>query len=174
MTQGKLAKRIVHEANEFVVVFLFLAPFFISFAIFRVHLMGVCGKESSSYATEVLKALVNALVLAKVILTGDVIRLGKPIESRPVIFTTIYKAAVFTVLYIVFTVVENTVRSLFHGLTFEAALQSIAHTEKGDLLTLSLVVFFTFNPFFLLREIRRVLGVEKFRSVIFANDVQTL
>jgi hypothetical protein len=172
MTEGKFQKRIVHEANEFMVVFLFLAPFFISFAIYRVHLLGVCGKESSSSGTAVLLAMVNALVLAKVILTGEIIKISKPVEGSPLIFTTLYKAAAFTILYAIFAVAENTVRASYRGLSFSAALRLIADT-KDDQLTLSLVVFFAFIPFFVLREIRRVLGEGQFRSLFFATDVET-
>jgi hypothetical protein len=42
-------------------------------------------------------ARIEALILSKVIMIGNVLRLGRGLEDKPLIFPTIYKALVFTV-----------------------------------------------------------------------------
>jgi hypothetical protein len=148
--------------SEYFVVCLLLAPFFLSFGIYRVHLVGA-GDKSWPYAIAVATALFNALVLGKVILIGDLAKLGRRFENKPLIATCLYKAALFTALYSLFHIVESTIRGMFRGQAFTEALQSATGKEKGELLILCLVVYFAFLPLFALREIRRTLGAEQFR-----------
>jgi hypothetical protein len=112
---------------------------------------------------------VNALVLAKIILIGELARLGKSSENRRLIISTVHKAAVFTVFYLAFHVLESAVRGLLHGQTFFGALRAATVTEGKELLSLAFVMFFAFIPFFALRETRRVLGADKFRDLFFAK-----
>jgi hypothetical protein len=78
------------------------------------------------------------------------------------ILSTFHKAAVFTLFYLAFHVVEGTLRGLLHRQTFFGALYAATVTQRGELLTLALVMFFAFIPFFALMETRRVLGADKF------------
>jgi hypothetical protein len=59
----ELKKRDVHEMVELLTVLIFLAPFLVSFAIFRQYLEGACRTQPLSYGTVLATALVNALVL---------------------------------------------------------------------------------------------------------------
>jgi hypothetical protein len=151
-------KRVAHEMYEFVVVFVLLAPFFVSFATFRMYVTHEFGNAFFAYGT----ALFNALVLAKIILIGELARLGKRSESEPLIVSTIYKSALFTVLYVAFHVLESAVHALWHGQTFLGAIYQAAVTRRGELVSIGLVLFFAFIPFFALRETRRVMGADKF------------
>ncbi len=163
MDKPDLKTRAVHEVVELLTVMILLAPFLVSFAIFRQYLQGTCGIHSFSYGTALATALVNALVLGKVILIGDIARIGKRSESKSLIVPTLYKAAMFTLFYLIVHVLEVTVESLFHGQTLIGSLRSAA--PPGELTALSLVVFFAFIPFFALRETRRILGADKFHRL---------
>ena len=151
-------KRVAHEMYEFLVVFVLLAPFFVSFATFRMYVTREFGNAFFAYGT----ALFNALVLAKIILIGELARLGRKSEGEPLIVSTIYKSAVFTLLYVAFHILENTVRGLLHGQSLTGALYAIAVSKSGELGSVALVLFFAFIPFFALRETRRVIGADKF------------
>ena len=157
--------RVAHEMEEYLVVCLLLAPFFVSFVTFRMFLTGGSGNKFFAYGT----ALFNALVLGKIILIGELARLGKSSESKPLIVSTIYKSAVFTLLYLAFHILESTVRGLWHGQTFLAAIYEVAAARRGELVSLALVMFFAFIPFFALREMRRVVGADKFRDLFLTK-----
>jgi beta-phosphoglucomutase family hydrolase len=109
--------------------------------------------------------LVNALILAKVIATGEILQLGTRHKNRPLIFSTIWKSFVFALLAAAFSIVELTVRGLFRGGGITAGVSSIGNTGGAELLGRSLVMFFAFIPFFALREIGRVLGEGKLEDL---------
>jgi hypothetical protein len=154
-------KRVAHEMEEFLVVFVLLAPFFVSFATFRMYVTREFGNALFVYGT----ALFNALVLAKIILIGELAKLGRGSEGKPLIVSTIHKSALFTLFYIAFHILEHTVRGLWHGETFLGAIHAAAATRKGELVCMALVLFFAFIPFFAVREMRRVMGEDKFRDL---------
>lgn len=163
MNIAGLKKAAIRESVELLSVVVFLAPFLISFAIFREYLLGESGGRHFSYGTALLTALVNALVLGKIILIGEIAKVGKRSETKPLIVPTIYKAVMFTLLYLVVYLVEDSFRRLFHGQSLIGLL------NFRELLALSLVVFFAFIPFFALRETRRILGAEEFRCLFFTR-----
>ena len=154
-------QRIVHELWEFLFVFLCLAPFFASFATYRIYLKGGSGELLALGI-----AMVNALVLAKVILIGEIARLGRRYENKPLLVSTIHKAIVFTLFYLAFHVLEEGLRGVLHGHSFFRPLV----VEKEELLGLGLVVFFAFIPFFAVREMRRVMGEDNFRHLFFGRN----
>lgn len=163
-------KRGRHEIVELLTVLLFLAPFLVSFAIFRQYIEGACGKQPFSYGAALAGALVNALVLSKVILIGEIAKVGKSSEGKPLVVPTIHKAAIFAIFYLIVHILEGTTRRLLHGQTLLGALHSII--VPGELMAVSLVVFFAFIPFFALREIRRVTGTDEFRCLFLGRNIE--
>jgi len=103
-------------------------------------------------------SVLEALVLAKVILIGDVLRLGRRFEDKPLIVPTLYKTVVFTLWVALFTVLEHTVEGLLRGHGWAAGIGEIVSKGKYVLLGRCLVTFFTFIPFFAFRELERVFG----------------
>jgi hypothetical protein len=72
-----------------------------------------------------LFALVNAVVLAKVILIGEFAHIGEKLENRPLIYPVLFKAAIFAVLLIVFRIAEESLRGEFmEGKTLSESLYS--------------------------------------------------
>jgi hypothetical protein len=161
MAKGSLKQRAAHEMREFFVVFLFLAPFFISFATYRMYLV----HESRSALFQYGTALVNALVLAKIILIGQIAGLGKRTESLPLVVPTLVKSFGFTILALAFHALEALVHDLVQGQAFSDAIRTVAVMERGEMFRLGLIMFFSFIPFFFLGEIRRTMGEEKFAEL---------
>ena len=156
-----LKQRVTHGVREFFSVFLFLAPWFLAFSTYRMLLLKRFADEPFEYGT----GLVNALILAKVIATGEFLQLGTRHKNKPLIFSTIWKSFVFALLAAAFSVVELTVRGLFRGGGITAGVSSIGNTGAGELLGRSLVMFFAFIPFFALKETGRVLGEGKLEDL---------
>lgn len=113
-----------------------------------------------------LAAVINALVIAKVILIGEYAHLGKRSDTKPVLVSAIYKSFVYGLLVFAFHLVEEVIKHLIHG---EAVAGAFRQLRIDDLLGRVLVIFCTFIPFFAFRELSRVLGEEKFRGLVFQH-----
>ena len=119
-----------------------------------------------SRTTNYWVAVIEALILAKVIMIGAVLRLGRGLEGKPLIYPTLYKTVVFTLFVGVFTALEYAVKGLWTGTGFMGGIADFL--GKGhELLANSLVVFVAFIPFFGVKELGRVLGEEKIRALFF-------
>jgi hypothetical protein len=163
MDRAGLKQKVIHESGEFLTVFLFLAPLFGAFSTYRMLLLNQFREASFQYGT----AFINALILSKIILIGEYLRLGKRHENRPLIYSTVYKSFVFTLLVAVFHILENAVKGFLHGEGVAGALAVLNGKGRDELLARSLVIFCAFLPFFALRETRRVLGEHKLADLFF-------
>jgi hypothetical protein len=157
-----LKQKATHELVQFVAIFLYLAFFFCALSTYSMLLL----KEFSVWYFTYGFALINALVIAKVILIGEYAHLGKKHEAKPLLLAAIHKAFLFTLLVFAFHVVEEVIKLLIHRKDMATALHEI---RIDDLLGRSLVVFCTFIPLFAFRELQRVLGEEKFRALFFGT-----
>ena len=155
-----IKQKVIHEGQEFAGISLYLAFFFCAVVAYSTVLLGKFHVSYFSYGS----ALINALVIAKVILIGEYAHLGKKQEARPLVLSALSKAFLFTLLVLAFHLLEEAVKQLVHGDTVASAF----HQIRLDILVCrSLVVFCTFIPLFAFRELQRVLGEDNFRSLFF-------
>jgi hypothetical protein len=154
MGELSLKQRIIHEAGEFLKVFLFVAPPFCAFSTYRMLLLNQFGEKYFAYGT----AFVNAFVLSKIILLGEYLHLGKRQEDKPLIYSTIYNSFAFTLLVAVFHVLEDAIKGLLHGEDMAHVFDALAGYGIGEIFGRSLVMFCAFLPFFAFRETDRALG----------------
>jgi hypothetical protein len=114
-------------------------------------------------------SLLEALVLAKVIMIGEVLHLARGLESRPLIVPTLYKAIVFCILVGAFALVEHEVIGLLRGRSLAESFQQITSRLIYEWIAECLVAFLAFIPFFGLRELGRVLGKGKIQELFFGS-----
>ena len=153
-------QKIRHEFAEFAGIALYLAFFFCSLAVYKDLLLKDYHISYFVYGA----ALLNALIVAKVILIGEYAHLGKRHENKPLLVSSLYKAILFSALVFLFHVVEEVVKRLIHKEGFAGALHEV---RLDDLLARSLIIFCTFLPLFAFRELQRVMGEEGFRDLFF-------
>jgi hypothetical protein len=154
----------MHEFQDYVVISLYLAFFFCALVTYTMLLLKEHKGSSLSYAF----ALINALVIGKVILIGEMTRFGRELEHRPLYQSAVYKAFMFCLLVLAFHFVEEFIKRLIHGGAPGSVLREIL---IDDLIGRSVVIFCTFIPLFAFRELRRVLGEEKFHALLFRSRV---
>jgi hypothetical protein len=157
-----LKHRAIHEAVEFAWVFAYLAFFFCALVTYSTLLLMEFHVRYLSYAF----ALINALVIAKVILIGELAHFGKKYEARPMLLSAVYKAFLFSLLVLGFHFAEEALKGLLHGVNIARTYHEI---RIDDLLGRSIIVFCVFIPLFAFREFRRVLGEDKFYSLLFRS-----
>jgi hypothetical protein len=160
---SSVKQKAVHELEELVAIFLYLAFFFCAVTTYSMLLLNDFHVSYFSFGT----ALINALLVAKVILIGEYAHLCKKHEAEPVFLAAAYKAFLFSLLVFAFHMVEEVIKRLWHGETFGTAYHRI---RINELLARTLVIFCTFLPLFAFRELRRVLGEDEFRALFFRKD----
>ena len=158
-----LKQKAAHEFREIATISLYLAFFFCALATYSMLLLGQFHISYFAYGA----ALINALVITKVILIGEAVHVGDKFESRPLFYSAIYKAFMYGLLVLAFHFLEEIVKLLIHKKAVIAGLHQI---RLDDLLARSVIVFCTFIPLFAFREMRRVLGEDKFRALLFHDE----
>jgi hypothetical protein len=155
-----IKQKAIHEGQEFAGISLYLAFFFCAVVTNRMLLLHEYQIPYFNYGA----ALINALVIAKVILIGEYAHLGHKREARPLLYTSLYKAFMFSLLVFAFHVIEEVIKLLIHG---EKIVEALHRVQINELLSRCVIVFCTFIPLFAFRELQRVLGEENFRSLFF-------
>ncbi len=158
--KAELKKKAKHELKELLVIFSYLAFFFCALVTYNMLLLHQLHVEYWSYSF----ALINALVITKVIMIGEYAHVGKRGESRSLLVSALWKAFVYSWLVFAFHVVEEIIKRLIHGDSVATASREV---RIDELLARSLIVFCTFIPLFAFREFRRVMGEEEFQALLF-------
>lgn len=162
MSEGKsLKQKLLHEMKEVFAISAYLALFFGAVATYRLMLPEPPASALATYGF----ALIKALVLAKVIVLGRMISATRLFDDRPLIVPTLYKAALFSVLALVFEALEHLAGGLLHGKHAEEVLREVVSGHVRVILARTLVVFAAFVPFFAFTELSRVLGRDRLREM---------
>ena len=165
-----LKHKLIHELREMAWIFAFLALFFAALATYSTLLLEEFHVSYFAYGS----ALLNALIMSKVIMIGEYAKLGRRHENKPLLIAAVIKAAQFSLLMIAFHIIEEIVKQLVHGHDVRSALRELKDKGLPEILVRNLVVFCALIPFFAFRELRRVLGEEKFRALFIRTGASTL
>jgi hypothetical protein len=151
-------QKTVHELKDFAAISIYLAFFFCALTTYAMVLLKRYDVSYINYSF----AIINALVIAKVLLIGDMAHLGRKSEARPLYQTVLYKSFVFSLLVFAFHFVEEVVKRIIHH---EPSGTVLHNTHWDDLAAKSLIIFAVFIPLFAFRELRRVMGEDTFYAL---------
>jgi hypothetical protein len=156
--------KIVDEMVEYFLNVVYLAFFLVAFTWYRRLILAEYAISYSNYWVP----LIEAAVLAKVIMVGDLMRLGRRrLESTPLLMPSLYRTVVFSALVGVFSVLEHTGRALFQGKGLTEGLTELASKGRYELLAQCVVIFVAFVPFFAFKELEEVIGKERLRGLFW-------
>ena len=159
-------QKLVYEFIEYGINVAYLAVFLGVFTTYRRLILAQYDIQYLNYGF----ALIEALILGKVIMIGDLMRLGRKFVEKPLIFTTLYRTVVFTVFVALFKVLEHTISGLLHGQGLAGGFEEIMSKGKYELIAYTLVIFFVFIPFFAFKELSRVLGEGKISELFLRQS----
>ena len=162
-------QRMVREFIRYWTNVLYLAVFFGAFAWYRRFVLAEYGISYLHYGA----AIIEALILAKVILIGDALGLGRGFQNKPLIYPTLNKAVVFSILVGIFAILENMVEGMLHGKGAIGGLVALRAEGRDELLSRCLITFLAFIPFFAFRELAGLLGEGKLHRLFFKNRAAT-
>ena len=156
-------RKVVDEMVEYYFNFVYLAFFLVAFAWYRRLILAEYDILYLSYWVP----LVEAAILAKVIMVGDLLRFGRGLERKPLLLPTLFRTVLFSVYVGVFSVLERTVRGLLHGEGLRGGLADLASKGRNELLAECVIIFCAFVPFFAFKELEGVLGADKLRDLFW-------
>ncbi|MGB8874233.1 MAG: hypothetical protein WCB64_07005 [Desulfobaccales bacterium] len=147
-----LEKKIRHEMKQFVMVFLYLAILIGSFNTYKWLLMAEYHVGYFVYGY----TLIEALVLAKVIIIGESLGIGQRFSNRPLIVPTLYKTLLFALFMLAFAILEHLIKGFLHGNDLAEVFQEVIR-GRYEILSRILIMFVALIPFFAFGEAERAL-----------------
>ena len=163
-TKPSFKQRATNELKDFAWISFYLAFFFCALSFYATVLLRKYEIDYLNYSL----AIINALIVAKVILIGEMAHLGRRVEARPLYQSVIYKSVVFTLFVLAFHFFEEFIKRLIHHGIAGSVLRE-AHVP--DLLSRMLLVFCAFVPLFAFRELGRLIGDAKLHALFFKSGV---
>ncbi|HEY2585676.1 MAG TPA: hypothetical protein VGI81_07925 [Tepidisphaeraceae bacterium] len=156
--------RLKKEAKSMFLLFLYLALLLGSFTTYRRLLLAQYHITYLHYGY----AVIEALVLAKVILIGRLLQIGSRRVSRPpLIWPTLYKTLCFGLLIVVFNALEYFVDGLWHRDTLRGIVADFFRLGEREILSRVIVMVVALVPLFAFWEADRALGEGKLLALFF-------
>lgn len=161
-----LKEKAREEFRELWMIALYLAIFLGALTTYRRLVLAEVGVSYLHYGFSV----VEALILAKVILIGEALGLGRRFERPPLLVAALVKSVLFGLLVGVFTVLERVVEGLAQGKDWPAIVASFVENGLDEMSARTLMMIVAFVPFFAFWEMRRVLGSGRFYRLFFTSE----
>lgn len=152
-----LKQKFSREMTRYCMYTAFFTLFFCAFSTYRRLILG-------EYAISYIHfgySFVESLILAKVILIGEMFGLGERFSNKPLIIPTLYKTLVFTLFVLAFGIFEHFFMGFITGKNMTIVYQELIDKGIDEILMRMLVMFFVFILFFAFLEIGQVLGDNK-------------
>jgi hypothetical protein len=162
-TSSTLKQKAIEQMKEFSLIALYL---WLVFGLFIVYKSVILADYHIAFAYHGF-ALINALALGKVMLVAKDLHLGERFDDAPLIYPTLLKSAVFTVVLACFKILEDAAIGLYHGKSFGDSVADLGGGTLHAMLTLTLLLFVILIPFVGVGELQRVLGEGKLKQLFF-------
>lgn len=151
-------EKIIHETRLLAFLTLYLVLFLNALTIYRSLVLN----EPMLTYFHFGKNVIEAVVLAKIILLGIMLKLGERYADKPLVVPVLFKAALYSCFVFVFDFLEHVFIGFFKGekaidVWREFATQGI-NINAGKLM----ISFLFFILLFSILEVARVIGVQKF------------
>lgn len=122
-------------------------------------------------------ALINSKLMAKVVFLGEHTRLNKRFESKPLIYTILFKSLVFAIILFFFRVLEEIMIGVWNGHSVYDALVTDhpGVTDGSAIIVIAMVctiMFVALIPFFAYMEIEEALGPNTLRNLLFRKSLE--
>ncbi len=158
-----LKRRVRDGLVEYGLNVVYLTIVFGAFTVYRRLLLADHGIVYGNYWV----AVIEALVLGKVIMIASIFHLGQWLEDRPLVYPVLYKTVVFCLIVAAFKWLEEGMVDWWNGEGIGAGLAAFAAKGWHEVLANSLIVFVAFVPFFAVKELGRVLGGSTIAKLFF-------
>jgi len=161
----RLKERGIEEFKRFLLMFFYL---WVVFGLFVLNESLVLGERHISFASQSF-ALINAAIMAKVMLIAEDLKLGRQLDRMPLIYPVVYKSALFAFVFIAFHAIERILVGVIGGKSIADSMPHIGGgTWEGRLLVWAIMTV-SLLPFFALRSIGEIMGEAKLWNLMFRS-----
>jgi len=154
-------KRVVSEARQFLVVFLYV---WLLLAVFDLYKSLILADENIVQHQGF--AVLKALAFAKIMFVAERMGLGEKFKDKPLIWPMLLKSALFAVLLMTFSLLEKAVEDKFWP---HAAGRDAINTHFRAIFPAGVVMFAALVPFFGMRELGKVIGAAEMYRLMFVR-----
>lgn len=162
----KWKRKLLGELARYFINVIYLSVFFGAFAWYRRFILAEYRISYLNYGS----ALIEALILAKVVWIGEVLHIVRQRDDKPLIHPTLKNALVFTVFVAFFEILERMAGGAIKGIGAIGGVVDLWHNGKFELLARCVMTFCAFIPFFAFRELARQLGEGKLWKLFFGHN----
>jgi hypothetical protein len=166
--KAELKEKAKEELRLLLWITAYLAAFFVAFLTYKRLISREFGVTTFHYGF----ALIEALIIAKVILIGKAIGVGKRTKGRTLSVEALRLSILYAILVAIFSILEHFVEGLFHHKTLAASFEELLSQGIYEIFGKVLVMFVAFIPFFALWELDRMLGDRKLFDLFFREGAQ--
>lgn len=153
----------IREFKRLLVMVLYL---WVVFGLYVLDETIILAKQHVSFSSQGF-AIINAIVLAKVLLVAEDLNFANRFKDAPLIYPILYKAFAFSILFIVFHIAESILVGLWRGKSAAESLPQFGGGTWKGILCVVAILFVSLVPFFAFREIGRVIGEDELWDLIF-------
>jgi hypothetical protein len=93
-------------------------------------------------------AIINALVLAKVVLVAELLQIAENMRRKPLVYPVLLKSAVFCAILIGFYIGEEMLVGVLHGKSLAESFPDIGGGSGKGILAIGLIFVFWTDPIF--------------------------
>ena len=158
------------EVRRFIILFLYL---WVLFGLFVLNEAALYRQQGLHFVFQGF-ALLNALILAKVMLVFEDLEVSRWLKREPLAWTILFETTLCTLLFLCFHVLEHIIVGLFHGDGVAASVPSFGGGGFPGLLIVTAIVFISLLPFFGFKNIARAIGVERMKEILFRHPSGTV
>jgi hypothetical protein len=158
-------QKLEHETAEYLAVFAYMAAILLAFAIYNRAILAEYGVAYLPIAF----GLLEAAILAKIVVIGQAFHLGARFDGRPLAWTVLYRSTVFALLTAVFAVAEEGVKRLLHHRKIIEHQALDAPWAWDRAVAHAVILFVAFVPLFAIQELGKVIGPAKLAGYFFGE-----
>lgn len=158
-------KRVLTGLHRFLIMFAYLL---VIFTLFQLHEYVVLRQHDLPY-TRFGFGIIKALVLAKVMLIGDEMKLGKRLNSQPLVYSVVGRSGLFTLLFVTFDFLEQIVRAIFEGREIIQSISAPGGSLLGSVI-IATIMCVMLIPYFVVDGLRRRIGAKKLKELLFSQE----
>jgi hypothetical protein len=140
-------------------------------SLFALHRAVILAQHHIGDSVKFGFALINALILAKFVLIAEAFHAGERASSKPLWYSILFKSAVFSVILMACHIVEEVLVQMWHGKPITHSLSEISGATLKEICSLGVIMFVVLIPFFATKEMIRVSGKDKFKSLMLGSRI---
>jgi hypothetical protein len=169
MEKKTFKQKLIHELSEYPINVIYLTLFFGAYFVARRLTLSYYGIHVDDYFT----APIKALIIGKVIMIGSLFSLSRKYENKPLIIPVLYKMVIFLAFCVLFDLLEDFIKGWINTGSPGSAYSELVHNHFSKIWLAGMVMLaVSFIPFFMLKELGRIIGHEKFRDLFLRKGPQ--